>query len=81
MYFSEGVARVSAAEGCAMQPSASIARKHGRPVTWHSAGADVVCDIRAIEIIGGLRHLHVERFAADVYRGSRDHLIREKCRA
>ena len=33
---------------------ASIARKHGRPLTWHSAGARVACVVREVGMLEGL---------------------------
>lgn len=62
VYFAEGAARVSAAEGCKGQPTAiveleasssvgwwrtkaGIAKKFGRPVTWHTSGKSVTCAV------------------------------------
>ena len=76
VYFSEGVPRLTAAEGAAGRPTAiveidldaasvsaaagwwrskaSVARKRGRPLTWHSAGARVACVVREVGTLEGL---------------------------
>lgn len=33
---------------------ASVARKYGRPLTWHSAGARVACVVREVGTLEGL---------------------------